>query len=54
MQVCLYGASSNTLAPSYLDAAYAAGRLLAGHGHTLIFGGGAQGVMGAAARRRKK
>ena len=50
MQVCLYGASSNTLAQSYLDAAYAAGRLLAEHGHTLVFGGGAQGVMGAAAR----
>ena len=36
--------------PVYLDAAYAFGRLLAQHGHTLVYGGGAQGVMGAAAR----
>ena len=50
MQVCLYGASSNVLAQGYLDAAYDAGKLLAQHGHTLVYGGGAQGVMGAAAR----
>ena len=49
MQICLYGASSNVLAQSYLDAAYDAGRLLAQRGHALVYGGGAQGVMGAAA-----
>lgn len=50
MQICLYGASSSTLSSTYLDAAFETGRLLAQHGHTLVYGGGAQGVMGAAAR----
>ena len=50
MNICLYGASSTEIDPDYLDAAYAFGRLLAQHGHTLVYGGGAQGVMGAAAR----
>ena len=50
MNICLYGASSPEIDPVYLDAAYAFGRLLAQHEHTLVYGGGAQGVMGAAAR----
>ena len=50
MNVCLYGASSTELAQEYYDAAYDLGTLLAKNGHTLIYGGGAQGVMGAAAR----
>ena len=50
MNICLYGASSPELAPAYFDAAQEFGRLLAAHGHTLVYGGGAQGVMGAAAR----
>lgn len=50
MNICLYGASSADIDAKYLDAAYAFGRLLAQRGHTLIYGGGAQGVMGAAAR----
>mgnify|MGYP002520006227 FL=1 len=50
MNICLYGASSSTLDRVYLDAAYAFGSLLAKNGHTLVYGGGAQGVMGAAAR----
>ena len=44
MNICLYGASSPEIDPVYLDAAYAFGRLLAQHGHTLVYGGGAQGV----------
>ena len=44
MNICLYGASSNTLDRVYLDAAYAFGSLLAKNGHTLVYGGGAQGV----------
>ena len=50
MRICLYGASSSRIDKAYLDAAYETGALLAKHGHTMIFGGGAQGVMGAAAR----
>ena len=50
MNICLYGASSPALDCVYFDAAEEFGRLLAQHGHTLVYGGGAQGVMGAAAR----
>ncbi len=50
MQICLYGASSNTLSPAYLDSAYEMGRLIAAHAHAMVYGGGAQGIMGAAAR----
>ena len=45
MNICLYGASSNTLDRVYLDAAYDFGARLAKNGHTLVYGGGAQGVM---------
>ena len=50
MNICLYGASSPALDCVYFDAAEEFGRLLAQHGHTLVYGGGAQGVMGAASR----
>ena len=50
MQICLYGASSNELDAVYLDSAYELGLLLARRGHSLVYGAGAQGVMGAAAR----
>ena len=49
MKICLYGASSTELNRYYLDAAYELGRRIAAGGHTMIYGGGAQGVMGAAA-----
>lgn len=54
MHICLYGASSPDIDPVYFDAAERFGRLLAEHGHTLVYGGGAQGVMGAAARGAAK
>lgn len=50
MNICLYGASSTELDARYYEDAYALGALLAVRGHRLIFGGGAQGIMGAAAR----
>ena len=50
MNICLYGASSPALDCVYFDAAEEFGRLLAQHGHTLVYGGGAQGAMGAASR----
>lgn len=49
MNICLYGASSPDISPAYLQAAHTLGQLLASHGHTLVYGGGAQGIMGAAA-----
>ena len=51
MNICLYGASSPALDRAYFDAAEEFGRLLAQHGHTLVYGGGAQGVMGEAKRQ---
>jgi len=50
MNICIYGASSNKLAQEYYDAAEALGALMAQQGHTLVFGGGQSGLMGAAAR----
>ena len=50
MNICVYAASSDALERVYFDAAYELGRLLAGGGHRLIFGGGASGLMGACAR----
>ena len=50
MNICIYGASSNKLAQEYFDAAEALGALMAQQGHTLVFGGGKGGLMGAVAR----
>ena len=50
MNICIYGASSRKLAKEYYDAAEALGALMAQQGHTLVFGGGQEGIMGAAAR----
>ena len=50
MNICIYGASSNKLAKEYYDAAEALGALMAQQGHTLVFGGGHGGIMGAVAR----
>ena len=50
MKICVYGASGNNLDPAYFDAAFRLGQLLAQGGHTLVFGGGAGGLMGACAR----
>lgn len=50
MRICVYGASSNAIDPRYLAAGEALGRRLAQRGHSLVFGGGAAGMMGAAAR----
>lgn len=46
----MFGASSETLAQEYYDAAWRLGCCMAAGGHTLVFGGGAHGLMGAAAR----
>ena len=43
MNICLYGASSTELDARYLDAAYDLGRRIAAGGHTMVYGGGAEG-----------
>ena len=50
MRICLYGASSNQIDEKYIEQTEEFGRILATHGHSLVYGGGAQGLMGAAAR----
>lgn len=49
MNICIYGASSTTLAPEYYAAARELGQAIAKHGHTLVFGGGDHGLMGSCA-----
>ena len=50
MDICVYGASSDQLEQHYLQDAYTLGQRMARRGHGLVFGGGATGMMGAAAR----
>ena len=49
MKICIFGASGNELAKEYFDAARRLGELMAEDGHTLIYGGGSTGLMGACA-----
>ncbi len=50
MRLCVFGSSSLNLDAVYLDAAYEMGRVLARHGHELVFGGYDMGMMGAVAK----
>jgi len=50
MNICVFGASSEAIAPAYFEAAEVLGGLLAKGGHRLVYGGGKEGLMGAVAR----
>lgn len=50
MKICVFGASSDSLEKAYYDAAYAFGEAMARGGHSLVYGGGRGGLMGACAR----
>lgn len=50
MNICIFGASGRELEDSYYAAARRLGALIARQGHTLVFGGGREGLMGAAAQ----
>ncbi|MBQ9965677.1 MAG: TIGR00730 family Rossman fold protein [Clostridia bacterium] len=50
MNICLYGASSNTIDKKYIGLTEEFGERLAERGHTLVYGAGAGGLMGAEAR----
>ena len=50
MRICVYGAASPTIDPEYIQKVEALGREMAKRGHGLVFGGGGNGLMGAAAR----
>lgn len=49
-QICVYCSSSDVIDPVFMAAAEELGRLLAGRGATLVYGGGNVGLMGATAR----
>ena len=54
MKICIYGASSNIIDSLYIDAGETLGEFLAQNNHTVVFGGGAAGLMGAVARGAHK
>lgn len=53
MNICVYCSSSTSLDPVYFRAGRAFGESLAKRGHTLVYGGYNQGVMGAVAEGAK-
>lgn len=50
MRICIYGAASPTISKEYIRLVEALGKKMAERGHSLVFGGGGNGLMGAAAR----
>ena len=54
MNITVYGAARETINEEYKTAAERLGEELARRGHTLIFGGGKNGLMGAVARGAAK
>lgn len=50
MRICVYGAASPTIDPKYIELVEQMGKEMAEKGHSLVFGGGGNGLMGAAAR----
>lgn len=54
MNVCLYGASSTEIGEPYITATETLGEMLACRGHSLVYGAGGAGLMGAAARGMKR
>jgi len=50
MRICVYGAASPTIDPRYIEMVEMLGKEMVARGHSLVFGGGANGLMGAAAR----
>lgn len=50
MTVCIFGAASDNIKKEYLDETYELSKTLGQAGHSLVFGAGSSGVMGASAR----
>lgn len=50
MKICVYGAASDVIDNSFIKAGEELGRQMAKRGHSLVFGGGDDGMMGAVAR----
>ena len=54
MNICLFGAASALIDTDYMKAVEELGEMMAKKGHTMIYGAGATGLMGAAARGMSK
>lgn len=54
MKICVFGAASAHISKVYIDKVEGLCERLAKRGHSLVFGAGATGLMGAAARGFKK
>lgn len=54
MKICIFGASSASIDEVYIKEVEALAEKMARRGHSLVFGAGATGVMGAAARGTKR
>lgn len=54
MKICIFGAASAHIDDIYIKAVEELGEKLAKRGHSLVFGAGATGLMGAAARGFKR
>ena len=50
MRICVFGAASPTIDKKYIELVEKMGQEMANRGHSLVFGGGGNGLMGAAAR----
>lgn len=50
MRICVYGAASPTIDKEYIEKVEILGKEMAKRGHSLVFGGGGNGLMGAVAR----
>ena len=54
MKICLFGAASELIDERYMTSVEALGETMAKRGHSMIFGAGGTGLMGAAARGIKR
>ncbi|MBQ8202969.1 MAG: TIGR00730 family Rossman fold protein [Clostridia bacterium] len=54
MRICVYGAASPTIDSEYISLVEQMGKEMVKRGHSLVFGGGGNGLMGAAARGVKR
>lgn len=54
MKICIFGASSASIDEVYIKEVEVLAEKMAKRGHSLVFGAGATGVMGAAARGTKR
>ncbi len=54
MKICVFGAASNRIDSEYIRMVEILGEMMAKRGHSLVFGAGACGLMGAAARGVKR